>query len=146
MTLTVTERVSEVGAAMESVTLALTAEERQRSRHYFETEAGEGVYLHLPRGTVLKHGDVLATSQGDRTVTILAKPEPILRVTAHHPLDLLRAAYHLGNRHVALEVTETHLSLSPDPVLQTMLEQLGLQVEPVVAPFQPETGAYGHHH
>lgn len=126
--------------------LALTAEDRTRSRHYFETEEGQSLYLRLPRGTVLYHGDLLRSETGDQVVRVVAKPEPVLTVTAQTPLQLLRAAYHLGNRHVALEVQESYLRLSPDPVLKTMLEQLGLQVEEAIAPFQPEAGAYGHSH
>lgn len=127
-------------------TLALTAEERTRSRHHFETEQGQGLYLNLPRGTVLSHGDLLRSDDGQVLVRIVAKPEPVMTVIASTPLALLKAAYHLGNRHVSLEVTETYLRLSPDPVLKAMLEQLGVQVTEAVLPFQPEAGAYGHHH
>ena len=124
--------------------LSLTAEERTRSRHYFETEDGQGLYLRLPRGTMLQHGDLLESETGD-LVRIEAKPEPVMTVTAKTPLNLLKAAYHLGNRHVPLEVTETYLRLSPDSVLKAMLEQLGLAVQEEVVPFKPEAGAYGHH-
>ncbi|WNZ26215.1 urease accessory protein UreE [Leptolyngbya sp. NK1-12] len=147
--LTLTRRLTPDPTATVQHTLALTAEERTRSRHYFETETGEGVYLHLPRGTVLRHGDLLQSEDQCCLVRVIAKPEPVLVVTAKTPLDLLRAAYHLGNRHVPLEVTETYLRLSPDPVLQSMLEQMGLQVAPAILPFEPESGAYGqsqHHH
>ena len=136
------------------LTLPLTAEDRTRSRHHFQTETGEAVYLQLPRGTVLQHGDLLTTeangTEGGAIVQIIAKPEPVMTATAHSLLELLRAAYHLGNRHVPLEVTETYLRLSPDPVLKAMLEQLGLHVSEAVLPFQPEAGAYhsaaGHSH
>ena len=126
--------------------LALTAEERTRSRHYFQTEDGQPLYLHLPRGTVLRQGDLLQSETGDRLVHIIARPEPVMTITASTPLDLLRAAYHLGNRHVPLEVSTTYLRLSPDPVLKTMLEQLGLHTHEEIAPFEPELGAYGHSH
>ncbi|MCU0569850.1 MAG: urease accessory protein UreE [Oculatellaceae cyanobacterium Prado106] len=125
--------------------LALTAEERGRSRHYFETEDHQPLSLQLPRGTVLQHHDLLQ-AESQEWVRVIAKPEPVLTVTADTPLQLLRAAYHLGNRHVPLEVTPTYLRLSPDSVLEAMLHQLGLTVTPEVAPFQPETGAYGHSH
>jgi urease accessory protein len=127
-----------------TATLALTAEDRVRSRHHFESD-GRSFSLQLPRGTVLYHHDLLKAESGE-VVQIVAKPEPVLTVTAKTPLDLLRAAYHLGNRHVALEVTETFLRLLPDPVLKSMLEQLGVQVTEEVLPFQPEMGAYGHSH
>ena len=124
-----------------SLTLALTAEERTRSWHRFETTQGQEVFLRLPRGTVLQDGDLLQTTAGDQIVQILAKPEPVLTVRANS-LDLLRAAYHLGNRHVSLEIAPTHLRLAPDPVLKAMLEQLNLEVTPEIAPFHPELGAY----
>jgi urease accessory protein len=121
----------------------LTAEERTRSRHRFETLAGETVYLQLPRGTVLRDGDLLRSQDGV-LVQVVAKPEPVLTVTAPTPLALLQAAYHLGNRHVSLEITPTALRLSPDPVLRDLLEQRGLQVMEETQPFHPEMGAYGH--
>lgn len=126
--------------------LALTAEERTRSRHHFETEDGVVVFLRLPRGTVLRNGDILQDETSGVRVRIAAKPEPVFTVIAQTPIDLLRAAYHLGNRHVPVEITATYLRLSPDSVLRAMLEQLGLQVKEETVPFQPETGAYGQHH
>jgi urease accessory protein len=128
-----------------SFTLSLTAEERTRTRHRFETPEGQALYLRLPRGTVLQDGDLLQSEAGDAVVRIVAKPEPVLTVTSKTPINLLRASYHLGNRHVPLEVAPNYLRLSPDPVLQAMLEQLGVEVEKEIVPFQPESGAYGHH-
>ncbi len=149
--LTLTQRLPHAAAPTGSATLAtplpqlhLTAEERTRSRRRFALADGETVYVQLPRGTVLRDGDVLQTETGDRQVQIVAKPEPVLTVTADSPLALLRAAYHLGNRHVPLEVTLSYLRLSPDPVLQTMLMGLGVHVTEEVLPFQPEVGAYTH--
>jgi urease accessory protein len=139
-----TQRLPANATEKVTATLALTAEDRVRSRHHFEFE-GRSFSLQLPRGTVLYHGDRLKAESGE-VVQIIAKPEPVLTVTATTPLDLLRAAYHLGNRHVALEVTENFLRLLPDSVLQSMLEQLGVQVTEEMLPFQPETGAYGHRH
>ncbi len=129
-----------------SFTLSLTAQERTRTRHRFETPDGQVLYLRLPRGTVLQDGDLLQSEGGDVVMRIAAKPEPVLTVTSQKPVDLLRASYHLGNRHVPLEVSPNYLRLSPDPVLQAMLEQMGVQVQEEVVPFQPETGAYSHSH
>lgn len=143
--LTFTQRKSPNLDTAVTLTLSLSAEERTRSRHRFETEDGQSVFLGLPRGTVLRDGDILQDETNSCLVRITAKAEPVLTVTAQIPLDLLRAAYHLGNRHVPVEITATYLRLSPDPVLRTMLEQLGLQVIEEVLPFQPEPGAYGHH-
>ena len=127
-----------------SFTLALTAEERTKSRHRFETEDGQTVFLRLPRGTMLRDKDILRSDDGT-LVRVRAKPEPVMTIAAQTPLLLLRAAYHLGNRHVPLEITATYVRLSPDPVLRTMLGQMGMVVEEAILPFQPEVGAYGNH-
>lgn len=128
------------------LTLALIAEDRTRSRHRFTTLEGEEINLQLQRGTVLREGDILADENDQAIAYVMAKPEPVITVTAHHPLDFLRAAYHLGNRHIALEITETYLRLSPDPVLEDMVIQMGLTIAKENQPFQPESGAYHHHH
>ncbi len=141
-----TQRLAANPDVVVSFTLALTAEERTRSRHRFETEDGQAVFLRLPRGTVLRDGDLLRSESDSSLVRISAKPEPVLTVSATTSTELLRAAYHLGNRHVPVEITATYLRLSPDPVLRTMLEQLGMEVQEAVLPFQPEQGAYGHSH
>ena len=142
--LTLTQRLPANPQAVVSHTLSLTAEERTRSNYRFETEKGEVLLLRLPRGSVLRDRDLLQSENGI-LVRVIAKPEPVLTVTAKNPLELLRAAYHLGNRHVALEITPTYLRLSADSVLQAMLEHLGLQVTPEIMPLEPEMGAYGHH-
>ncbi|RUT04598.1 urease accessory protein UreE [Dulcicalothrix desertica PCC 7102] len=144
--LTVTRRQPPNPDVVVTLTLALTAEERTRSRHRFETEDGKTVFLRLPRGTVLQDGDILLDETNEIRVRIVAKPEAVITVTAHHEIDLLRAAYHLGNRHVPVEITPQYLRLAPDSVLQSMLEHLGLHVIPEISTFYPETGAYGHHH
>lgn len=136
-------------------TLPLTAEERQRSRHRFMTAENLEVRLDLPRGTVLRDGDLLkaksdlgTTNPTDIFVKVVAKPEPVITVTAHTSLHLLKAAYHLGNRHVPLEITDNYLRLSPDSVLADMLKHMNLHIHEELVPFQPEAGAYaaGHHH
>jgi urease accessory protein len=128
--------------------LSLTAEERQRSRYPFITAEGMEVYVELNRGTCLRGGDRLQSVDGSVVVEVVARPEWVMAVTAEHGTHLLQAAYHLGNRHVSLEITATHLYLLPDPVLQGLLEQRGLRVEELERPFQPELGAYEqpHHH
>ena len=144
--LTLTQRLPANPDTAVSFTLSLTAEERRRSRNCYKAPDGQAMYLRLPRGTVLRDRDLLLSDSGDIIVCVEAKPEPVLTVTAKTPLALLKAAYHLGNRHVALEITTTYLRLSPDPVLKTMLEQMDLEVKEEVVPFQPVVGAYGHQH
>jgi urease accessory protein len=143
--LTLTQRQPPNAHTAVTLTLELTAEERTRSRHRWETEAGEIIFFRLPRGTVLQDGDILLDETATGLVRIIAKPEPVLTVAAHHDLDLLRAAYHLGNRHVPVEITSSYLRFSADPVLKLMIEQLGLEIKPEILPFQPETGAYSQH-
>ena len=125
---------------------------RQKSR--FDTEDSQGRHLgvFLPRGTVVRGGDVLVAEDGS-LVKVIATPQPVLvvRPCAEHgsPFDLLRAAYHLGNRHVALELQADLLQLEPDHVLADMLRQMHLLVTEELAPFEPEAGAYaagGHDH
>ncbi|MDP1692259.1 MAG: urease accessory protein UreE [Burkholderiaceae bacterium] len=125
---------------------------RSKSRFDAADSAGRHLGIFLPRGQVLRGGDVLVAEDGS-LVRVLAAPQPVLRVTpcpAHGgPIDLPRAAYHLGNRHVALEVKADFLQLEPDPVLTEMLRAMHLIVTELNAPFEPESGAYaqeGHAH
>ena len=142
--LTFTQRKPPNTNAIVNITLSLTAEERTRSRHKFILADGQEVFLRLARGTVLHDSDILTDETESIYMGIIAKPEPVLTVLAEIPL-LLRAAYHLGNRHVPVEITSTYLRLSPDAVLAAMLIQLGLEIKEEILPFQPELGAYGNH-
>jgi urease accessory protein len=143
--LTLTQRKPPDSNAIITFSLALTAEERTRSRHKFITEDEKEVFLRLPRGTVLQDGDILTDETHSYLMRIIAKPEPVYTVLAETSL-LLKAAYHLGNRHVPVEITPDYLRLSPDSVLHNLLAQLGLEIKEEIAPFQPELGAYGQHH
>ncbi|EJO91564.1 urease accessory protein UreE [Ectopseudomonas mendocina DLHK] len=128
--------------------LELTFEARSKSRLRCFTTAGEEVGLFLERGQpALADGEFLQAKDG-RIVRVRAKAEPLLHVTCASPFELMRAAYHLGNRHVALQLGDGWLRLPDDYVLKAMLEQLGATVEAVQATYQPEQGAYGggHHH
>ncbi|HVF62578.1 MAG TPA: urease accessory protein UreE [Casimicrobiaceae bacterium] len=124
--------------------LALPFEMRSRSRFRAVLASGDAVGVLLPRGTLLRGGDHVHASDG-RIVEIVAAPEALLQATCTGELQA-RAAYHLGNRHVAVEVGDGWLRLQVDHVLQTMLEGLGVTVTCVTAPFEPEAGAYAHGH
>lgn len=124
--------------------LILPFERRQKSRLRTQLATGEEVGLFLPRGTILRGGDRLQGSDG-RVVLVVAAPEPSLLVTAATERELARAAYHLGNRHVPLQVGDGWLRLGADYVLRDMLDGLGVQVSEDTAPFEPEAGAYGGH-
>ena len=119
---------------------------RSKSRFDATDSAGRHLGVFLPRGQVLRGGDVLVAQDGS-LVRVVAAAQPVLRITAcpahGTPLDLSRAAYHLGNRHVALEVQASHLQIEPDPVLADMLRSMHLIVSELSAPFEPEAGAYG---
>jgi urease accessory protein len=136
-----------------AATLELDWDTRQKSRFDAVDSQGRQVGVFLPRGGAVRGGDVLIAEDGS-LIAVRARAEPLLAVTlGPHgaPLDLLRAAYHLGNRHVPLEVTPTRLQLEPDHVLAELLQRMGLVVTAVEAPFEPEGGAYdaapaGHGH
>lgn len=128
--------------------LELTFDARSKSRLHCFTTSGEEVGLFLERGQPpLQDGERLLAEDG-RVVLVRARAEPLLHVTCTSAFELMRAAYHLGNRHVALQLGDGWLRLAQDHVLQDMLEQLGARAEPIEAPYQPESGAYGggHHH
>jgi len=127
------------------LTMALPADERSRLRGHRRSSCGRDLVLQLRRGAALEPGEWLTTADGAVRVKVEAAPEPLLVVKAKTPVDLLQAAYHLGNRHVALQVGIQELRLLEDPVLADLLRLRGLQVERVVAPFLPEAGAYGNH-
>ena len=118
---------------------------RQRSRFEAVDSTGTPLGVFLPRGAVVRGGDVLVAEDGSlRRVRAAPQPVMVVRACAEHgnALDLLRAAYHLGNRHVALEIATDHLKLEPDPVLADMLRRRHLIVEETSAAFEPEAGAY----
>lgn len=128
--------------------LELTYEARSKRRLRCFSTCGEEVGLFLDRSQPPLHdGECLAAEDG-RIVRVRARPEPLLQVSCADARELTRAAYHLGNRHVALQIGDGWLRLLEDHVLKAMLEQLGARVEALQAPFQPEQGAYGggHHH
>ena len=129
-----------------AASVTLDWDTRQKSRFDATDSAGRQLGVFLPRGTVVRGGDVLVAEDGS-LVRVEAAPQTVLRITAcaEHgtPFDLMRAAYHLGNRHVPLELQPTLLQLEPDPVLAAMLRAQHLIVTEVLAPFEPEAGAYG---
>lgn len=130
--------------------LYLDFDTRQRSRFKAETQHQETIGVDLPRTETIKNGSVLADHQGN-LIQIMAANQALIEVTADNGFDLMKGAYHLGNRHVPLMITPEALYFEPDHVLEAMLHQLGLHTQAVQAPFEPETGAYkgehgGHSH
>jgi urease accessory protein len=135
-----------------AATVELDWDVRQKSRFDATDSAGRHLGVFLPRGTLVRGGDVLIAEDGSM-VRVIAAPQPVLRIThcAQHgtPFDLTRAAYHLGNRHVPIELQPDHLKIEPDHVLAEMLQSMHLIVNAVNEAFEPEGGAYsagGHSH
>ena len=125
--------------------LVLPFEQRQKARHRVRLESGREIGIQLPRGTVLRNGDLLKSSTGE-LVSIVAAAEAVSTATSDDAVLLARAAYHLGNRHVHLQVGNGWLRYLHDHVLDHMVESLGLSVIEGVLPFEPEAGAYRHGH
>jgi len=142
------EQGGERGGGVEPLRLLLTADQRASLRGHRVSACGQDLVLQLPRGAALQPGEGLSTASGDRLVRVEAAPEALLLVRSPDPLALLQAAYHLGNRHVAMELHPSELRILEDSVLADLLRQRGLAVEPLEAPFEPEAGAYagGHSH
>ena len=136
----------ERGGGMEPLRLLLTADQRTSLRGHRVSACGRDLVLQLPRGAALQPGEWLSTASGDGLVRVEAAPEALLLVRSPDPLALLQAAYHLGNRHVAMEVHPGELRILEDSVLADLLRQRGLELELVVAPFEPEAGAYAGGH
>ena len=118
---------------------------RHKSRFEATDSLGRQIGVFLPRGTLVRGGDVLVAEDGS-LVRVIAAPQPVLVVTqcSEHgtPFDLLRAAYHLGNRHVPTELKPDHLKIEPDHVLAAMLRAMHLIVHEQTSSFEPEGGAY----
>jgi urease accessory protein len=127
-------------------TVELDWDVRQKSRFDATDSAGRQLGIFLSRGTAVRGGDVLVAEDGS-LVRVTAKPQPVLVITPcpdhGSAFDLVRAAYHLGNRHVQIELQADHLKIEPDHVLADMLRAMHLTVVETVAAFEPEGGAYG---
>lgn len=126
--------------------LELPFDLRQKSRLRAHLASGEEVGLFLERGSILRGGEYLQSEDGTFFVQVLAAPEIVYDVTARNVTELMRAAYHLGNRHVPLQIGDGWIRLEQDTVLKEMLLGLGVVVVEANAPFEPEAGAYGGGH
>ena len=141
------ESLAPTEAAPAELALTLPFELRSKSRLRCKLDSGEEAGLFLPQGTLLRGGQKLLANDG-RVVEVRAAAEPLYEVRSGDLVLLARAAYHLGNRHVALEIGTGRLRLLRDHVLKLLLEKLGLDLVEIDAAFEPEAGAYGggHHH
>ena len=130
----------DASAAVDRV--VLDADERHRRRTVLTGESGTKFLLDLEHATALKDGDGLVLDDGS-IVTVAGRPEPLIEIEAKSPLDLLRLAWHLGNRHTQVEIVGTKLRIRRDHVLESMVAGLGGKLTPIEAPFEPEAGAHG---
>ncbi len=129
--------------------LYLTSEERVKAKQKIKIDtlneaSEEYIKFDLVRGSIMEEGDILTNDREDFFVEIKAKLEPVITVKSCDILTLLRVAYHLGNRHISLEINRDYLRFSPDHVLESMLVKLGINLDREIAPFYPESGAYKH--
>jgi len=145
MLLQITERLEPVDHFDDE--LILPFDQRQKSRLRVTLKSGVEAALMLERGTILRGGDFLRSGDG-RIIRVVAANETVMKVTASNSQQLLRAVYHLANRHVPLQIGDGWLRLEQDHVLKAMLLGLSMHVKEEFAPFEPEAGAYGggHHH
>jgi urease accessory protein len=131
-----------------AATVELDWDVRQKSRFDCTDSRGRHLGVFLPRGNVVRGGDVLVAQDGS-LIRVIAASQPVLVITPcpedGTAFDLTRAAYHLGNRHVPIELAPDHLKIEPDHVLAAMLRSMHLIVTETQAPFEPEAGAYGDH-
>ena len=127
--------------------LSLPFELRQKSRLRTKLVSGEEAGLFLESGTILRGGDCLRANDG-RVVLVIAADEDLMEAKCATPFELTRAAYHLGNRHVPVQIGDGWLRFQADEVLAQMLRGLQADVKKLTGPFEPEAGAYagGHHH
>src|SRR5215467_564287 len=132
-------------------TLTLDFEERHRRRIRLTTDQGEDILLDLPKAVAMADGDGLQLDDG-AWLTIIAASESLVEVRHKDRHQLMRLAWHLGNRHLPTEIREDALRIRPDHVIEEMLQGFGAAVDKVKEAFQPEGGAYGashnhgHHH
>jgi urease accessory protein len=125
-----------------SLTLDFDARHRRRVR--MTTDQGEQILLDLPRAIAMADGDGLQLEDG-RWLRVQAAPEPVVEIHHSNPHELVRIAWHLGNRHLPTEILHDTLLIRPDHVIEDMLRSLGAELATVQMPFQPEGGAYDEH-
>lgn len=130
-------------SAIDCVTL--DAQDRHRRRVVLTGERGTSFLLDLPQAIALRDGDGLVLDDGG-IVRVAGRPEPLVEIAAADPRELARLAWHIGNRHLDVQIVGGSLRIRRDHVIEDMLRGLGARVTPVEAPFDPEPGAYGQHH
>ena len=138
-------------AAREVDQVLVDFDRRHRRRILLTTEKGDAVLLDLPHAVRLRHGDGLVVAGG--VVRVVARPEPLAEIHGHDEGEMVRIAWHLGNRHLPVQLVGERIRIRRDHVIEEMVELLGGHVDIIEAPFDPEAGAYApggsghsHHH
>ncbi len=126
-------------------TITLDAQERHRRRVVLHGERGTAFLLDLPHATALRDGDGLMLDDG-AIVRVIGAPEALVEIAAVDAHDLARLAWHIGNRHIDVQIVGERLRIRRDHVIEDMLRGLGARLSPLQAPFDPEHGAYEHGH
>jgi urease accessory protein len=132
----------DAASAIDSVTL--DAQERHRRRVVLSGEGGTRFLLDLPQATALRDGDGVVLDDGG-IVRIVSRAEPVVEIAAANAHELARLAWHIGNRHIDVQIVGDRLRIRRDHVIEDMLRGLGARLTPLEAPFDPEHGAYDHH-
>jgi urease accessory protein len=149
--ITVMQRVREIKTAghwdstkaVDQITL--DAHDRHRRRVVLTGEGGTTFLLDLPQAVALRDGDGLVLDDGS-IVRIVGRPEPLIEIAAANTHELARLAWHIGNRHIDVQIVGDRLRIRRDHVIEDMLRGLGARLSPIEAPFDPEHGAYQQHH
>lgn len=136
-------KINETAECISSLTLPF--ELRQKARLHATLDNGQEAGIFLPRGLIIRDGDILKAETGEY-IKVVSANEKVSTVYSNDPLLLARACYHLGNRHVPIQICETWIRYLDDHVLNEMVEGLGLSIKQEVTPFEPESGAYSSHH
>jgi len=137
--------VSSAGAGARATdTVILNAEQRRLQTGHFTGVNGTAIGAMLPEPILLRHGDALELDDGS-LVDVVIEPEPLVEIRGNDLIHLARLAWHLGDRHVPVQIFANRLRMRPDGALETMLKSLGARLTPIEAPFDPEGGAYAHH-
>jgi urease accessory protein len=125
--------------------VALDAHDRHRRRVVLTAERGTTFLLDLPQATALRDGDGLVLDDGG-IVRVVGRPEPLVEIAAADAHELARLAWHIGNRHVDVQIVGDRLRIRRDHVIEDMLRGLRARLSAIEAPFDPELGAYEHQH
>ena len=124
--------------------LTLTSDERKILRGKRFTDCDQEIILQLPRGGKLDDGDILLTNKSNFYVEIIAKKEDLFEISSNSKIELIKTAYHLGNRHVEVEIEENTLLTKDDYVIENMLKNFNVNIINTQKKFFPERGAHSH--